>query len=362
MTSSRTDANKAGAAQGRRSLKSDAVQERLNELIREAGGDPEDGDSRFIREIMLTGLKLVGDRRDRGEIKLVSSSIKEMRHAFRVFAGYPHVHKVSIFGSARTPHDHPDYIAALEFSRMMAHRGWAVITGAGDGIMRAGHEGPGREASFGLAIRLPFETTANTVIAGDPKLVTFRYFFTRKLIFVSQAEAVAIFPGGFGTHDEAFEVLTLIQTGKTSMVPVVLIEGVDGQYWRHWKQYLDEFLLEGGFISPEDVELFHVARDPADAVEHIVSFYRNYHSSRYVRDDLVIRVRRLLRPEDVERLNDEFGVLVREGRIEQQGALPEEDDHLDLPRIVFTHTRRQYGLVRKMIDRINEFQPADRPA
>lgn len=336
-----------------------SVAEPLNDLIARAGGDPDGSEARFIREMLLTALKLLQDGRDRGELKLMAASMKELRHAFRVFARYPLVRKISIFGSARTPEDHPDYGAAVEFSRLMARRDWAVITGAGDGIMKAGHVGPGRESSFGLAIRLPFETTANTVIEGDPKLITFRYFFTRKLVFVSQADAVAVFPGGFGTQDETFELLTLVQTGKSSMVPIVLIEGEGGSYWSDWTSLVENTLLDSAFISPEDRSLYYIAEDAADAADHVQRFYRNYHSSRYVRDDFVIRVRERFRDEAVEQLNEEFGELVREGRIEQREALPEEEDHLDLPRIVFTHTRRQYGLVRRLIDRINDLEPAE---
>ena len=330
----------------------------LNDLIRRAGGDPEHVDARFIREMLITSLKLFQDGRGRGELKLMAASMKELRHAFRVFARYPNVRKVSIFGSARTHEDHPDYTAAVEFSRLMALRDWAVITGAGDGIMKAGLVGPGREASFGLAIRLPFETTANTVIAGDPKLITFRYFFTRKLMFVSQADAVVVFPGGFGTQDETFEVLTLVQTGKSSIIPVVLVEGAGGSYWRDWRALVEKTLLGGSFICPEDLGLFYLAENPEDAADHVQRFYRNYHSSRYVRDDFVIRVRQRFRDVAIEQLNEEFSGLVKEGRIVQRGALAEEEDHLGLTRIVFTHTRRQWALVRRLIDRINEFEPA----
>jgi uncharacterized protein (TIGR00730 family) len=228
-----------------------------------------------------------------------------------------------------------------------------AITGAGDGIMKDGHVGPGREASFGVAIRLPFETTANTVIAGDNKLIHFRYFFTRKLMFISQAEAVALFPGGFGTMDEAYEALTLVQTGKATMVPIVMIEGPGGDYWKRWEDWT-RAVLQKQFISPEDTGLYYIAKDPADAAEHIVRFYRLYHSSRYVKDDLVIRLKRPLSPECLDRLNTEFAVLVKHGRIEQRGALEGETDFLDLPRLVFHHTRHKFGLVRRLIDRINE--------
>lgn len=332
---------------------------RIDALIEEAGEDPTSFDGRLLRDLLTTSLKLIRDERETGELKLITAAVKEIRHAYRVFARYRDALKISIFGSARTPPGHPDYVAAVEFSKMMAAKNWLCITGAGDGIMKAGHEGPGREASFGLSIRLPFETTANSIIAGDEKLINFRYFFTRKLMFVSQADAVACFPGGFGTQDEAFEILTLIQTGKSEMKPIVMVEGEHGDYWRHWENYIRRSLLDKGFISPEDRNLYYIAEDPADAVQHVCRFYRNYHSSRYVRDDYIIRLRAPLRPDEVEALNAEFGTLVKSGRIVQRDALPEESgEHADLPRLVFTHTRRQFGLVRTLIDRINSFEPA----
>lgn len=342
----------------RAKLSTDYVLSKLDELIGVVGGDPAAPDSRHVRDLLVTALKLIPDQRDTGELKLMAAALKEMRHAYRVFARYPHVRKISIFGSARTPPTHADYTAAVTFSRLMAAENWLVLTGAGDGIMKAGHEGPGRDSSFGLSIRLPFETTANTIIAGDSKLINFRYFFTRKLMFVSQADAVAVFPGGFGTLDEHFEVLTLVQTGKSAIVPIVLMEGAGGGYWAHWNEYVERSLLGNRFISEDDLNLFYIADSPADAAAHVARFYRNYHSSRYVRDDLVIRIQRPLDPGDVARLNEEFASLVRSGSITQRGPLEVETDHLDLPRIVLTHTRRQYGLVRRLIDRINDLEPA----
>ena len=342
------------ARPGRHRLYDEDVAQNIDELIAVTGMDPETGDARFVRDLLRTALKLDSDGRDRGELKLMASSLKELRYAYKVFGQYPDVPKISVFGSARTPEDHPDYHACVEFSRAMAQMGWGVITGAGDGIMKAGHEGPGKDASFGLAISLPFETTANTVIQGDPKLITFRYFFTRKLIFVSQSKAVAVFPGGFGTQDEIFEVLTLIQTGKSSMVPVVLVEGENGDYWKHWLNYVENSLLGYGFISPEDLNLIHRCQTPAEAAQHVADFYRVYHSSRYVRDDFIIRLRTPLQDRHVEILNDEFAELIREGRIVQRGPYDVEQDHLELARLAFTHTRHQFGTVRKLIDRINE--------
>ncbi len=332
--------------------------EKLDSLIAECGGDTEVYEGKLIREQLITALKLITDDRDTGELKLLTTAFKELRYAYQVFSKYPDRHKISIFGSARTPPENPDYQACVEFSRLMAANNWLCITGAGDGIMKAGHEGPGAAASFGLAIRLPFETTANDVIAGDDKLINFRYFFTRKLMFVSQCEAVAVFPGGYGTQDEIFEALTLVQTGKSAMVPIVLCEAEGSTYWEHWDNYVRRSLLNNGMISPEDLNLYYITRDMEDAVEHITRFYRNYHSSRYVKDDLVIRIKKPLEPGDVRRLNEEFSSLVASGEIVQRGPYEVEEDMLELPRIAFHHTRHNIGLVRRMIDRINEFTPA----
>ena len=337
-----------------------AVQNQISELIESVTGAASTSfEHRLVRDLVTAGLKLIPDGRDTGELKLMALAVKELRYAYRVFAQYPEQQKITIFGSARTPEDHPDYAAAVEFSRLMAAKGWMSITGAGDGIMKAGHEGPGRDASFGVAIRLPFETTANDVIEGDKKLINFRYFFTRKLMFLSQCDAVALFPGGFGTMDEAFEVLTLIQTGKSSMVPIVLLEGKGIPYWDLWDDFVKERLLNNGMISEEDLGLYSICHTPAQAVEVVERFYRTYHSSRYVRDDLVIRINHAVSQEAVEALNDEFGVLIKSGRIVQRGAYAEENDHLELPRLAFTHTRHKFGLVRKLIDRINDFGPRE---
>ena len=338
-----------------------AIIERLDALIEETSGQRGSFDAKLVRDLLITGLKLIPDGRDTGELKLMSSSVKEMRHAYRVFARYPEPHKVTIFGSARTPEDHPDYTAAVEFSKLMAAAGWMIITGAGGGIMAAGHVGPGRDASFGVAIRLPFETTANHVIIGDEKLIHFRYFFTRKLMFLSQAEAVVLCPGGFGTMDEAFETLTLVQTGKAAPMPIVLLEGAGGGYWKGWDHWVRTELLDRGWISPEDVHLYYHAKDPADAAEHVKQFYRMYHSSRYVRDDLVVRIRRKLTDAQVATLNTEFRDIIKQGSIVQRGPYDVESDHLDLPRIAFTHTRSKLALVRQLIDRINEFGSMNHP-
>ncbi len=328
------------------------IAQRIDELIALVGGDPATYESRLVRELMTTALKLIPDGRSTGELKLMTAAVKELRHAYRVFGQYD-APRLTIFGSARTPDDHPDYAAAVDLSRGMAEAGWMVTTGAGHGIMEAGHVGPGREAIFGAAIRLPFTEATNEVIAGDAKLINFRYFFTRKLIFLSQCDAVALFPGGFGTMDEAYETLTLVQTGKASIIPIVLLEGAGGDYWHHWRAFVEDRLLASGLISPDDLHLFYTARDAADAVEHVQTFYRVYHSSRYVGDDLIMRLRSPLTDADVKRLSEEFADLIATGTMTLRGPYEVEKDHLDLPRLAFTHTRHDYGRVRQLIDAIN---------
>jgi uncharacterized protein (TIGR00730 family) len=333
----------------------------IHDLVRSLGGDPESFAGEMICQLVQTSLKLIGDGHDTGQLKLLNRALKDMRYAYRVFNRYHGTRKITIFGSARTQEDHPDYLAARRFSAAIARQGWMSITGAGDGIMKAGHEGPRREASFGLSIRLPFETSANTVIEGDPKLINFRYFFTRKLMFMSHADAVAIFPGGFGTQDETFETLTLVQTGRSNVVPVVLTEGAGGVYWKHWDTYIRKNLLAREMISPEDPGIYYIADSVEDAVAHVLRFYRVYHSSRYVGEQLVLRLTRRLTDEHLERLNEEFGELVASGCIRQCGPLEGEEDHLDLPRLAFHHTRRQFGLLRALVHGINGFDDEDKP-
>lgn len=330
----------------------------LDAMIEEFGGRRGSFDAKLVRELMQTALKLIPDGRDTGELKLLTNSLKEMRYAYRVFAKYRQPHKVTIFGSARTPEHHPDYAAAVEFSKLMADAGWMSITGAGMGIMKAGHVGPGRDASFGVAIRLPFETNANEVIKGDEKLIHFRYFFTRKLMFVSQAEAVALFPGGFGTMDEAYETLTLVQTGKASPMPIVMVEGAGGDYWRGWEEFTRSRLLANGWISHEDESIYKLCTTPKEAADHIIAFYRNYHSSRYVRDDFVIRLQRRLRDEDIAALSEQFKGIIKDGAILQTERVDGDDEHPGRPRLVFRHTRSKFGVIRQLIDRVNALTPA----
>ena len=354
ILSGATDTHGQRSPRGARRARVDEdTQARLDALIAEAGGTVGSREAEHARDVMITGLKLAGDGTTTGEALLIDRALRELRYALNVFRPYAETPKISVFGSARTPEDHPDYRAAVAFSRRIAEDGWMVITGAGDGIMRAGHGGAGRAASFGVAIRLPFETTANDVIEGDEKLITFRYFFTRKLVFMWMSHAIAVFPGGFGTQDEAFEALTLIQTGKAPMMPIVLCDPPGGTYWHHWDNYIRYSLLENGWISEADTALYYVTDDMADAAEHVRRFYRVYHSQRFVRDRMVLRLKRALEPADLDRLNAEFGELVADGRIEQGGALDGEREHLDLPRLHWHSTKRAYGRLRQMIDTIN---------
>jgi uncharacterized protein (TIGR00730 family) len=318
-------------------------------------------DPAFLVEMMTTGARIGRMNIEPGEFKLFNRSLKEMRHAEEVFKPWRNIRKVAVFGSARTGPDEPEYKAAVEFSRRMRDAGFMTITGAGPGIMAAGNEGAGRADSFGLNILLPFETTANEFIAGDEKLVSFNYFFTRKLSFVKESDALVGFPGGFGTMDEVFESLTLIQTGKSSIYPIVLIDAKGGSYWEFWEQFIREHLLRLGLIAESDLALFKVTDDIAEAVAEIVRFYQVFHSYRYVGDKLVIRLLHPLADGEPERLQKEFSDLVKSGRIIQRGALEEENDEPEmahLTRLVFRHQRRDYGRLRKLIDAINLARPA----
>ena len=304
--------------------------------------------------ILVTLTRLARDGANRGDVKLLNKAFAELRYALKVFAPYTETRKISIFGSSRTPEDHPDYRQALEFARRMCESGWMVITGAGDGIMKAGHGGAGREASFGVAIHLPFEQKTNTIIADDAKLVNFRYFFTRKLMFMKEASAVALFPGGFGTQDEGFEALTLIQMGKTPMIPIVMLEQPGGTYWLHWRTYVAAELLRTGMISDEDMHLFRVTDDVDLAVREVRQFYRVYHSMRYVGEDLVLRLRHPISTAMLERLNDEYRQILTVGRFEQVPPLPaEEGEYPDFSRLKLRFDRKSCGRLRHCIDLIN---------
>jgi len=312
-------------------------------------------EEQLVREMVETCLKLLRDRTRVGDVKLLNAALRELRYAFKVFAPYTGVRKISVFGSARLSQDAPPCRAAHEFAARMAAEGYMIITGAGSGIMRAAQEGAGRDRSFGVNIRLPFEQEPNEFINKDPKLLTFRYFFTRKLMFIKEADAVALFPGGFGTHDEAYESLTLVQTGKTKPMPIVFIDAPGGTYWTTWKQYVEDHLLRQHLVSEEDMALFKVTCSVDEAVDEITRFYRVYHSARTVGRRLVIRVTRPIAPELVETLSREFADILVGGPIVSSAALEEEDEPelAALPRLVLPFNRTNFGRLRQLIDRIN---------
>jgi uncharacterized protein (TIGR00730 family) len=300
--------------------------------------------------------KLADDEATRGDLKIVSRSLRELRYAFRVFTEYRNRRKVTVFGSARTPPDTPAYQQAVSLGREMARHDWLVVTGAAFGIMEAAHVGAGREHSMGLNILLPFEQDANPVIAGDPKLVHMKYFFTRKLMFVKECDAVCCLPGGFGTMDEALELLTLLQTGKRDLVPLVLLDEPGGGFWGALHEFIQKQLLDRGMISEEDLSLYKITDDYEHAVSEILGFFRVYHSMRYVRSQLVFRLMEPLPQSLLREIDVEFADILVEGRFQQTGALPDEKDEpdlVDLPRLVFNFNRRNHGRLRQLIDRLN---------
>lgn len=310
----------------------------------------------FIQQIKETADKLLRDQANRGDVKMLTTALKELRYSFKVFGPYRQRRKCTVFGSARLPADHPAYVQAVEFGRRIAEEGFMVITGAAAGIMEAGHVGAGREHSIGVNILLPFEQDANAVIAGDHKLMHLKYFFTRKLLFVKESDAIALFPGGFGTLDEGFEVLTLVQTGKSHLMPIVLVDEPGGDFWSRWYDYIEEGLLKRKLISPEDVHLFKITDSVSEAIAEIQNFYRVYHSMRYVGRDLVFRLKHPLAEEHLESIRQNFSGILKSGTFEQIGALPAEanDHHLaDLPRLRFRFDRHQLGRLRQLVDEIN---------
>jgi len=313
---------------------------------------PED----LVQTIKEYADKLAADGSSRGDLKVIARTIRELRYAFKVFAPYRRQRKVTVFGSARTPPEAPAYQEAVKLGKAFADAGWLVVTGAAMGIMEAGHVGAGREASMGLNIMLPFEQSANPVIAGDPKLVHMKYFFTRKLMFVKECDAVVCLPGGFGTLDEAMEVITLLQTGKRDMVPVVLLDPPGGKYWQRLNEFIHSELLAGQMISPEDLNLYKVCDDFQTAVDEVLRFFHVYHSMRYVKHQLVLRLNQPLAPDLLAAINGEFRDLLVSGQFEQRQALPLEHDDPDLlakPRLVFHYARRSFGRLRQLIDAIN---------
>jgi uncharacterized protein (TIGR00730 family) len=330
------------------------VDAQILELV-EAGGVHRDAD--LVFEMLVSVVRMGRESVDRGDLKLVNSTLKELRYAFRVFEPYRDVRKVSIFGSARTKVDDPGYVAARDFGRAIAGRGWMVITGAGPGIMEAGIEGAGVDAAFGVNIVLPFEQEAVAILADDPKLVNYRYFFTRKLTFMKESSAYALLPGGFGTLDEAFELFTLMQTGRSAICPVALVEPEGSTYWQSWMEFTEKELARRSLISPDDMAFMRVCHSTDEAVEEICRFYSRYHSMRFVGRRLVLRLTDAPGVDELAELNAEFADIVVGSPIEAVEASAgeiEDGDVAELPRIGFGFDRRSFARLRMLIDRLND--------
>ena len=316
----------------------------------------------LVEEMVMTALRLGRDDSSVADLKLFVRAFKEMRYAAKVFRPYAGRRKVAVFGSARLSPETAEFRMAEEMGRRLVERDFMVITGGGDGVMGAAQKGAGRENSFGLNIRLPFEQRANATIHGDKKLINFNYFFTRKVNFVKETDAFVLFPGGFGTQDEGFECLTLMQTGKAKITPLVLLDTPDGRYWETWEFFIKNDLLRMKLISPTDFHLFKIFHDSNAAIDHILHFYRVFRSYRWVREKMVIRLGTRLCDRSIEVLNDQFKGILVSGRIEQVGALPEEAEETaiaGLPRLVLTPQKTDFGMLRLLIDSINNSESED---
>jgi len=330
----------------------------IAELVERAGPDLPNQD--LVFELVASALRLARDRADRGDLKIANAALKEMRYAFHVFAPHRDARKVAMFGSARTEPDDPLYDQARAFAAAIAARDWQVITGAGPGIMEAGIEGAGPGRAFGVSIRLPFEASTSQFIAGDPKLVNFRYFFTRKLAFIKEADGFVLLPGGYGTLDEAFELLTLVQTGKAQPGPIVLLDVPGGTYWSTWESFVRAELMDRGYVSEHDLCLVKVTDDVDAAVDEVTEFFANYHSERFVEGRLVIRLHHAPDEETLKALMSEFGDITSRGVIERIHTTSNEtadDDHVDLERIAFWFDRHGWPRLRELIDRLNGRTP-----
>jgi uncharacterized protein (TIGR00730 family) len=306
----------------------------------------------LIRRLRHAAAHLPADTTPRDDLKILSQTLRELRRAFTVFAPYRSQRKVTVFGSARTPHDAPAYAAAVQLGKSLAGNGWFVVTGASTGIMEAGHRGAGRERSMGLNIMLPFEQAANEIIRDDAKLVTMKYFFTRKLMFVKECDAVVCLPGGFGTLDEAFEVLTLMQTGKRELMPLVFLDAPGGSFWQDWLKYIRRHLLDGGMISPEDLSLFRVTDSVEETVGEILGFYRVFDRIEYVNNRLVMHLKKPVATEQLKSMQRDFADILTDGSFRQEVDLP---GTTQLSRLIFQFNRRSLGRLRQLIDRINRY-------
>ena len=332
---------------------SDQLDDTIEGLITLAG----ETDSKDVYfEIMATVMKLIQDKTDRADLKMLNSTFKELRYSMKIFHEYRDIPKVTVFGSARTKPDDPGYKQAKLFSHAIAQKGWMVISGAGPGIMQAATEGAGRDKAFGVNIRLPFEQKANVVIDGDKKLINFKYFFTRKLFFLREAKAIVLLPGGFGTLDEGYESLTLLQTGKTNPIPIILLEGEGSDFWSEWVDFFHKHMIPRKLISEQDVNLFLKTSKVHEAVDEIINFYSNYQSIRYVRDLLIVRLKKVT-DKMIDCANKEFADLLIDGKFESCKPMPEEANEPELSnlaRIKFRFKRSNFARLRVFINMLNK--------
>lgn len=333
------------------------ILQRIDKLVHTVVGTGQENRD-LAREMIVTSLKSVKSRLGRGDMKLLNRALRELRYAFKVLGQFQHRRKVTIFGSARARPSDPIYRQTLAFARQLRRRGYMIVTGAGPGIMQAGNQGAGQEHSIGINIQLPFEQRPNPFVDSSRQYLQCRYFFTRKLLLAKEADAAVFFPGGFGTQDEAFELLTLIQTGKAEMIPIIFVDVPRGRYWKDWLAYIRKHLLRGNKISPEDMHLFTLTNSARHACGTVLRFYRNYHSMRYIDKWLVLRIQRSPDPASLKRLTRAFSDIIVKGGLASTRAFPEEwdDEHtVHLPRIVFHFDRIHFGRLRQFIDRLNGF-------
>jgi uncharacterized protein (TIGR00730 family) len=337
---------------------SQSLQVEISELLNHL---PNMKHGELIQRALTTLVRMAEVEADRLDWKILNSSLQDMEQAFRVFYPYRHIRKISIFGSARTKPDAPEYRMAADFARCVAQMGFMVMTGGGPGIMQAGNEGAGLEKSFGLNIQLPFEQGSNPFIEGDLKLINFKYFFTRKLFFLRESDALALFPGGFGTQDEAFECLTLMQTGKADPLPLVLVDPPGGDYWKNWEIYQRDHLLKAGWINEDDLHLYTLTDRVDEACEAIASFYKVFHSSRYVGENLILLLKCEPSEEIIDYLNQKYSKLLVKGQILRGTVLPQEvgSETEHLSRLILHFNQRDLGLLYQLIRDLNRLvEPA----
>ncbi len=333
----------------------DPIDPKIKDLINKLS----DGciDKALFKEILTTLVLMSNEHKDIGDYKLINKTLKELRASFNLFKPYREIHKVAIFGSARLEKADPNYVLARDLSKALVQNGFLIISGAGGGVMEAANEGAGEGKSFGLNIKLPHEQAANPFIRDSPNLLEFKYFFTRKLVFIKESHATVLLPGGFGTLDEGFENITLFQTGKCMPRPIVLLDHKDDDYWDKWLHCLDSLLIKNGYCSMQDSHLIKRARNAEDAMNHIKSFYRVFHSLRYVREKTVLRLNSSLSAECLADLNNDFQDILLKGKIESSGPLREElrnKEYLNLPRVILHFDKKSFGRLNLLITRINQ--------